>query len=902
MEKLNDRAVRTTRPVSATLPPATAAIESSSDEAYGSRLNQAQRSLAAPGPLTPGRVLALQRTVGNRAVQRMLTASRASPKAASPAVQRFWSRKPAQSLPAGREIVASAVVANVTGQAIEAVIKPYIISMVGAFIAKKARGTNQFKTALNDVHDKAKTEATDVADEQLQALEGADKESYKDATTGNEKSQPELLAAARQNVAYNYKAKKLKGDNRAKTEQQLAEAMLERSLVLAAEKTATEELAGGKLEDALNSSKARQTIMQSAKKTAVSQGLGVESTKTDEEFEAAILTATRVSAFEEAGQQRSNANKAAMSIIESGLLTRLQGKHTENKQKRDDLKSRTINQALGIMNGASTDANKAHVRNEAVTMVLDGEGGVHSKFARLGVILDKLAPKNGDKTELEVTLKIPVDPHGTSAAFVGFQFGGEVERDDGALSFASSIAVVGGGQIPSGVVSMMGAIGGYMEATSQNGGAGVVDMLSYYLYRQCRESPIIPRELTNYLWGMGGASVKEADKNNSTKVNEAKYQEAEDWGRLVEAGMGDDDYVEGGVFAGFSGKAGFSGIAGASAGAEFGAKLKTGLRYDKKSVEKYRGNGHGEKPSGSRGRQKGLGNSVTSLEFEVDASGGIVGGEGSLGISFISGLSSASRNLYGFKDGERLISLEGSLGGYVGLPPGTPGLAPQIVGAVIPGVAGIFQGLKSSIGKAVLYFKAKNKEQADQSQAVRTLAGLQESIDAGKLSGLNVSAQETTLKEKAAAQGKEQAQKDSVSKVKEGLKRGGMYGKTVDYAGKIGDTTYGIVSSVSKPQPFDAASLVSNPADSMGEYYKNAAGNAASTGLTKVKVSATIEWPGSGSSKLMPELSVSIDLDSSTGVEIPGIFDFKYARTSRIAKLTILPELKLDFGLTGKGE
>ena len=182
--------------------------------------------------------------------------------------------------------------------------------------------------------------------------------------------------------------------------------------------------------------------------------------------------------------------------------------------------------------------------------------------------------------------------------------------------------ISGGGQLPIGL-TLSAELGGYLEAQGRSG-AEVMNLISYGLYRRFRESSLVPREVTNYMWGMGG------------KSGETRYDEAEAFGHSIEDNMGAQSYVEMGGYAG--GKAEYSNdlaIGGLKVGlgASAGARFTTGLRYDKKIVEGARGKGKGQAVTG-RGAQSSVGKWVGGTSFELKSAFGPLEAAGNFDLSW----------------------------------------------------------------------------------------------------------------------------------------------------------------------------------------------------------------------------------------------------------------------------
>jgi hypothetical protein len=122
-------------------------------------------------------------------------------------------------------------------------------------------------------------------------------------------------------------------------------------------------------------------------------------------------------------------------------------------------------------------------------------GDAKSFLEKIGSMIEKAVPDEGDSTELEIEVEFPIDPSGVG--FLGGRFKAEVERDGG-VRMRAELAITGGANIA--FAKIKGEIGGYIEASGENG-ADCMDLFSYALYRRFRESAACPNEVANYMWG-----------------------------------------------------------------------------------------------------------------------------------------------------------------------------------------------------------------------------------------------------------------------------------------------------------------------------------------------------------------------------------------------------------------
>ncbi|HWL41637.1 MAG TPA: DUF4157 domain-containing protein [Ilumatobacter sp.] len=237
-----------------------------------------------------------------------------------------------------------------------------------------------------------------------------------------------------------------------------------------------------------------------------------------------------------------------------------------------------------------------------------------SAFRRLGFLIDAAAPLEGDNAEVELTVKFPIAP----GAYLGFEFAASVERDDGKVEVSVNLGVVGGGT--AGAVEIGGALGGYLKATAKTG-ADAAELMSYGLFRRCRQSNLIPREVENLLWG-----------GNSGGYG---WQKAEAWSKGVETRIleaQDGSEVESGMYAAIQagGKVGNVELEGE-------AKGMLGTRINKDSLTARKGGaGKNNLRSGksmkedtfdTRGAQKSVGVGTGGFELSFSATAGGLAGE-----------------------------------------------------------------------------------------------------------------------------------------------------------------------------------------------------------------------------------------------------------------------------------
>jgi hypothetical protein len=312
------------------------------------------------------------------------------------------------------------------------------------------------------------------------------------------------------------------------------------------------------------------------------------------------------------------------------------------------------------------------------------EGNFSSILTKLGPIFSAAAPAAGDTGEIEVAIKVPVDPSGTG--YLGFRVKANVERMKGkAMKLRFELAVVGGAQIGN-VAEIGGELGMYVESQGATPDKAL-ELVSYGVYRRFRESKIIPNEVANFIWGGSATAV---GWNRSEKW--AAKVEKENFKAKNPLASADSDesgaYVETGALAGIKAKGGVGGVA----ELEGSAQYSTGQHYDHDSVKglkaKYGGElGKADKMPTVRGTTHHIGESVHHLQFGFSATGGPFSGGLSVGIDW----STEQRN-------EGLAKLQSVVVGFEASAtlPMTDLVGGGLVGYVVPIAASVARGIRSA--------------------------------------------------------------------------------------------------------------------------------------------------------------------------------------------------------------
>ncbi len=275
--------------------------------------------------------------------------------------------------------------------------------------------------------------------------------------------------------------------------------------------------------------------------------------------------------------------------------------------------------------------DQAPVERTENTFKTQMEGSFSSILTKLGPIFSAAAPSAGDTGEIEVAIKVPVDPSG--AGYLGFRVKASVERlKKQAMKMRFELAVVGGAKIGN-VAEIGGELGCYVE--SQGGTPEkALELVSYGVYRKFRESKLIPNEVANFIWGGSGTAVGwNRSEKWAAKVEKENFKDKSTFAPADsdEAGA----YVETGGLIGAKAKGGVGGVA----ELEGTAQYSTGQHYDHDSVKglkaRYGGQlGKEDKLPTRRGVTHNIGESVHHLEFGFSATGGPFSGALKVGIDW----------------------------------------------------------------------------------------------------------------------------------------------------------------------------------------------------------------------------------------------------------------------------
>ncbi|MEL7039539.1 MAG: DUF4157 domain-containing protein [Cyanobacteria bacterium J06592_8] len=204
-------------------------------------------------------------------------------------------------------------------------------------------------------------------------------------------------------------------------------------------------------------------------------------------------------------------------------------------------------------------------------------GTFDSVFEKFAPMIDAAVPQHRDKSQIKAEFAIPVGAGIGILSLTGL-FKAE-NKEAGKLKIRGEFSMGGGVSDPTGwLAKIVAELGGYFEAQGKNS-INVMKQLSYGMYRRFRESSVIPRSLTNTLWGKGRSAA-------------AKYKSSEAWAGDVEENVlgdtkkPDDVYVDTGALLRGQIKGGDDAL---GLGFKVEHQENTGKRYNKNTIEALAG-------------------------------------------------------------------------------------------------------------------------------------------------------------------------------------------------------------------------------------------------------------------------------------------------------------------------
>lgn len=306
------------------------------------------------------------------------------------------------------------------------------------------------------------------------------------------------------------------------------------------------------------------------------------------------------------------------------------------------------------------------------------EGDASSVLTKLATPIGLAIPMPGDSVSGGLSVKIPCDQTGTS--YLGFRVGLSAARmDNKATSLNCEIAFIGGVNVGS-FLDLGGEFGLTLTAQGKTP-EQALKLISWGWYRAFRESPIIPREVANLMWG-GSATYVGWMRSEQWAANIEKEAFSRKPGDVpLSSGVGSaattNEYVRIGALAGVSATAKLGEVA------ELEASLSTqlGSHYDQRSVEigkAKRGKQVGEAlKMPARGKSDQLGTFYTSTSGSFAASGGPFSGSLAFTVALMGREQTAKKRDRKIPEG--YVSISGSFGATV---PMNAAIAPLVVNAL----------------------------------------------------------------------------------------------------------------------------------------------------------------------------------------------------------------------------
>ncbi|MDZ8221795.1 MULTISPECIES: hypothetical protein [unclassified Nostoc] len=238
-------------------------------------------------------------------------------------------------------------------------------------------------------------------------------------------------------------------------------------------------------------------------------------------------------------------------------------------------------------------------------------------------VLDLMSPDTGDKSKFETQLRFPVHP----GVFIGGRVTLSAERrEDDDLKVIFEGTFQGGGTL--GIAALGGEIGPYFECIAKDS-ASVGKLLNYGLYRRFRESRLMPRSITNTLWGESfGKSGYEKSEKMAAQIEQDVFGEKKD-GKFTDPAK--KSHIETGTTAAFISDFGVGGVGTGKAAAQvfegrrvnqFSLDQTRGTRDDEESKNKQ-GTGVGKEEFEQKGRQRTKGQG--SHRIQIANSGSFAG-------------------------------------------------------------------------------------------------------------------------------------------------------------------------------------------------------------------------------------------------------------------------------------
>ncbi|MDQ1691776.1 MAG: hypothetical protein QOD87_1884 [Pseudonocardiales bacterium] len=283
-----------------------------------------------------------------------------------------------------------------------------------------------------------------------------------------------------------------------------------------------------------------------------------------------------------------------------------------------------------IGSGAALTAVQSQVVDKAKAEINSAADGATSRFKNVGKAIDAALPggkgaEAGSSTAMDLTIQIPVTAF--PGAFLGVRLHLDAERSfvkGQQTSVNAEIGLQAGGKLPLAAKALV-ELGGYFKGNGKTA-AEAMEFISYALFRRFRESSLVPREVTNSIWGASGLTA-----TGDETSGQAKHAEANAWGQGMEERLAADRNAsaETGGYVAARGEIGQSkaGLGPVGIGAKASVSGQFGTKYSADTVENSHGQGKGAMVSG-RGAESSVGQGRRSVVVSTDITAAGFGGSG----------------------------------------------------------------------------------------------------------------------------------------------------------------------------------------------------------------------------------------------------------------------------------
>ncbi|MGX7681856.1 hypothetical protein ACSMXN_23485 [Jatrophihabitans sp. DSM 45814] len=308
-----------------------------------------------------------------------------------------------------------------------------------------------------------------------------------------------------------------------------------------------------------------------------------------------------------------------------GIRSYIQTNSKKYLQQRKDVDDRVERDLKVIGSGAALTGLQEQVVAKAKAEINTAADGATSRLKNVGKAMDAAIPgakgaEAGGSVTMDLTIQIPVPAF--PGAFLGIRMHLEGERNfvkGQQTSVGAELGLQAGGSLPLAAKALV-ELGGYFKGAGKTA-ADAMEFISYALFRRFRESSLVPREVTNSIWGASGVTAAGGETSA-----QAKHAEANAWGKGMEERLGADRNAsaETGGYIAARGEIGQSASPGDATG--LGAKASVagqfGKKYSADTVETARDRGKGAVvPIRGAETSVGQGRRTVAVAAEVTAAG-----------------------------------------------------------------------------------------------------------------------------------------------------------------------------------------------------------------------------------------------------------------------------------------